>query len=65
LIIYNTVRRTYLDTRDADSDMSSLDHRHVVGSVSDGEKDGRRVRLDELDDEGFLKRRDSTANNGL
>jgi hypothetical protein len=58
-------RETYLDTRNPDSDMSSLDHRNVVRSVSDSEKNGGRIRLDELDDERFLKGRNSTADHSL
>jgi len=51
--------KTNLDSRDSNSNMSSLDHRHVVRSISDGEKDRGSVVFDELDDESLLKRRDS------
>lgn len=54
---------TNLDSRNSDSDMSSLNHGHVVGSISDGEEDRRSVVLDELDDESLLERRDSAWEN--
>lgn len=45
-----------LDSRDSDSDVSCLDHAHVVCAVSDSEEDRVEVLLDELDDEGLLER---------
>lgn len=54
-----------LDSRDSDSDVGSLDHGHVVRTVTDGEQDGGRVVLDELDDKGLLEGRDSAADDGL
>lgn len=45
--------------------MGSLDHSHVVGTVSNGEQDRLLILLYELDDESFLQRRDSTADDGL
>lgn len=52
-------------TRDADSDVRSLDHRDVVRTVADSEQDRLEVLLDKLDDESLLEGRDAAADNGL
>jgi len=54
-----------LVARDADANMGSLNHRHIVGAVSNGEQDGLEVLLDELDDEGLLQRRHTAAHDRL
>jgi hypothetical protein len=56
--------KTFL-SRDADSDIGRLDHRDVVGSVSDGEGHDAKVVLDEVDNLSFLERRDSAADDGV
>lgn len=44
-----------LDAADTDADVCRLDHRDIVGSVTDGEKDGPLlVLLDQLDHHGLL-----------
>lgn len=48
-------------SRDSDSNVGSLDHRDVVGTVTDGKRHDAEVVLDEVDDLGFLQRRDSAA----
>jgi hypothetical protein len=50
-----------LNTRDANADMSGLDHGDVVGAVSDREEDRFQVLFDEFDDEGFLEGGDATC----
>jgi hypothetical protein len=52
-----------LETRDADADVSSLDHAHVVGTVTDGEQDSLLVLLDQFDHERLLKRRNAAWGN--
>lgn len=39
---------------DTDTDVSSLDHRHIVCTVSNGQENGLQMTLDKLDDESFL-----------
>lgn len=56
---------TRLDPRDADSDMRRLNHADVVGTISNGQQRSVGAPLDELDNERFLKRRDSAADHCL
>lgn len=48
------------DTADADSDMSGLDHGHIIGTVANGQEESLLVALDKLDDQSLLKWRDPT-----
>lgn len=52
------------NSRDSDSNVSSLNHADVVGTVSDGEKKSFEVLLDEFDNESLLKRGDSACGRG-
>lgn len=54
-----------LFSRNSNSDISSLDHRDIVGSVSDSEGHDSEVVFDEVNDLGFLKGRDSAADDGV
>ena len=49
-----------LNTADTDANMSGLDHRHVIGTITNSQKQRLQVSLDKLDDQGFLKRGDTT-----
>lgn len=44
-----------LNTADTDTNMSSLDHADIVGTVSDGQQERLQVTLDKLDNQGFLE----------
>lgn len=50
--------------RDADANVGCLDHRHVVGAVTDGEAHRPEAVLDEPDDERLLQRRRAAAHDG-
>lgn len=45
---------TYLNTRDTNSDVSRLNHTHVVGTISDSQKDRLLILFDKLHDESLL-----------
>jgi hypothetical protein len=45
---------TYLHTGDPNTDVSSLNHADVVGTVSNSEKRGAGTPLDEFNDESLL-----------
>lgn len=49
---------------DADADIGGLDHRDVVGAVTDSEAHGSETVLDKADDEGLLERRGTAADDG-
>lgn len=48
------------DTADTDSDMSGLNHGHIIGTVANGQEESLLVALDKLDDQSLLKGRDPT-----
>lgn len=48
------------DTADADSDMSGLDHGHIIGTVANSQEKSFLVALDKLDDQSLLKGRNPT-----
>lgn len=47
-------------TADTDSNMSRLDHGNIVGTVTNGQKQGFEVAFDKLHDQRFLKGRHTT-----
>lgn len=47
---------------DTDSDMSGLNHGHIIGAVTNGQEESLLVALDKLDDQGLLKGRHTTIN---
>ena len=53
-------------TTDTHANVRCLDHRNIVGTVANSECDGLLlILLDHLHDEGFLQRRDTTADDGF
>lgn len=48
------------DTADTDTHMGSLDHGNIVGTVTDGQQQRLAVMLDQLDNQSFLERRNTT-----
>jgi hypothetical protein len=48
-------------TADTNTNMRSLNHGHVVGTITNCQKNGLLVALDKLDDQSLLKGRYSTA----
>lgn len=47
-------------TANTNTDMGGLNHRHIVGTITNGEKQGLEVTLDKLDDQSLLQWRDTT-----
>jgi len=45
---------------DPDTDMGGLNHRHIIGTVTDSQEKSLLVTLDKLNDQSFLKGRDTT-----
>lgn len=41
-------------TRDADANMSGLDHRDIVGAIADGQRDRLFIPFNEIDHHRFL-----------
>lgn len=56
--------QTFLAT-DADADVGRLDHRHVVGTITDGQRNGLFVLFYQVDDHGLLQRRHPAANHSF
>lgn len=48
------------DAADTDTNMSGLDHRHIVGAIANGKKKRFEMTFNQLDDQGFLKGRNTT-----
>jgi hypothetical protein len=49
------------DTTYANTHVSSLNHRHVVGAVANGKEERFQIAFDKLDNQSLLKRRDTTT----
>lgn len=52
-------------TRNADADVSGLDHRDIIGAIADRKRDGLFIPLYKVDHHRFLQRRHSTAHDRL
>jgi hypothetical protein len=52
----------YLDTRDTDTDMCSLNHTNIVSAITDSEQDCFLILLDQLYYESLLQGGDTTCN---
>ena len=57
--------RSYLYARDTNPDVCSLDHADVIRAITDCQQDRLLVLLYQLDDEGLLKRRDTTCEESM
>lgn len=53
-------RTTNFDTRDTDTDMSSLDHANIIRTITDGEQYGFLVLLYKFNDQSLLEGRYTT-----
>jgi len=56
--------QTFL-TANADSNISSLDHADIIGTITDRECHCTEAVFDEFDNKSFLKRGDATANDAF
>lgn len=46
----------YLDSGDANTDVSGLNHANIIRTIANGKQNRFLVLLDKLNDEGFLER---------
>ena len=44
-----------LDTANADTNMRCLDHRHVIGTIANGQEQRLEMPFDKLDNQRFLE----------
>lgn len=48
------------NTTDANTDVGGLNHRHIIGTIADGQEKSLLVTLDKFDNQSLLKRRNTT-----
>jgi hypothetical protein len=48
------------NTADTNTDVSGLNHRHIIGTVADSQEERLQVAFDKLDDQSLLKGRHPT-----